>query len=1121
VVTVVFADLVGFTALSEQLDPEDVAIVQDRYFRAARDAIESRSGQVEKFIGDAVVGTFGVRHATDEDPEQAVAAALAIVDAVEAIAAQLDLGPDDLHVRVGVNTGEVVVMHPSSDPETWRLAGDAVNVAARLQAAATPGTVLLGSDTALAVDHAFSMEPAGSLPLKGKALPVAAWRVIGRRPAPFPKSALQGLQAATVGREGELELLERTRAAAAERVEGLLLVAPPGVGKTRLVAEFHDRVVAAGGTSWTARLSYATARASGYDLVAQLLSKAVGPRQARTSRLLGRLAALGHSGPRAALSVEHALALLEGTALDAAPADLWTSWTAVLDACGGDRPRQPPVWLIEDVHLASPDERGFLLHALAEPHRRGRMVLMTARPAILGPEGDGGDGGADGDGRAPARLGDVPIAYLGPLEEADARRLVELLVGNGALPAHVAEALATASGGNPLFIEEVLRSWIQTGALRRSRGGWEFAGSVDRPDIPTSIRTIYLSQLDDLPDLPRRVVEAGSVPGTTFPSRALPFLGVSPADAALDLLTDYGLLTGPHPDVVDSASYTYRHALLREAAYGLLSRSSRAQLHLRFAEWVGQTLDRPAAAEIIGEHLAKAFEEAPALGTVVGEGLTRDVLRKEAAGWLERAGEVSMGAAPQRALELLEHALALTAPEEETAAARRSLRLAEASRRSGRLEDAMRAFAWAGEVAERAREDAVGAAAALGYEDALFESRLPRQAWGEGGRRLLSAALERATHDEPLHSRLLAALGRAQVYEGLEEQGEANCRLAVEAARRSGDDGALAYALLSLRAAESAPEQLPARLERIDELVEAAERAGDVESELEGVRLQFVDLLEAGDPVRAGAAQERAGALIQALRRPLFFWYPAMWRAMTALFRGELDAASTLIEEFRDEGRLWRYRDVELVCAVQTLQLHLERGTPELALPALRRREEAAPGRFAISLSAGLAHAGRHDEARQQLAVHAAHDFGTLPRDLSLAYALAQATEAAALLGDAPTAARLRTLLQPWDGHNIVLGSGAVALGAASHYIGLAARTAGDLDAARQHLSAAVAMNDAMGATPAATRSRLELARTLAGLGGTDEARTIAAEALAVARQCGLDGVAPALQRLLEEDMAA
>ena len=429
----------------------------------------------------------------------------------------------------------------------------------------------------------------------------------------------------------------------------------------------------------------------------------------------------------------------------------------------------------------------------------------------------------------------------------------------------------------------------------------------------------------------------------------------------------------------------------------------------------------------------------------------------------------------------------------------------------------MAGFSRAGEAGRRGGDAAVQVAAALGYEDSLFESRLPRETCGAAGLQLLSNALEGSLLRDQARSRLLAAVGRAQAYGGQRELGEATCRLAVEAAVRAADDGALAYAQLSLRAAHSGPEHLAARLAGIDALVQAATRAGDVESELEGVRLQLVDLLEAGDTAGAAAAQERAEALIVALRRPLFLWYPPMWRAMAALFTGDLDAAERLIQRFRDDGRRWHYRDVEPVHAVQVAQLHQELGTPGAALPTLRAAAAASPDRFAPILAAWLARAGELDEAAEQLAVHGRHGFTTLPQDLSLAYGLAQAVDASALLGDPAAAAHLRTLLLPWAGHNIVLGSGAVCLGAASHFIGVAAGVGGDVDDAIAHLRDAVRMNDAMSAAPAAARSRLELARALAAAGRDGDARHVIDEELPEADGIGLPGVARAMDDLDRE----
>ena len=1103
-VTVVFADLVGFTTLAERLDAEDVALVQDGYFTGAAQAIADHGGQVEKFIGDAVVATFGVPHAGDDDPERAVRAALAIVDAIAWVEAELGLEQCTLRVRVGVNTGEVVVVHAADG--TWRLAGDAVNVAARLQAAAEPGSVLVGPETAFAIAGAFVTEPVGALDLKGKSASVAAWRIVRPRPIPSREWILEGLTAPTVGRERELATLESAHASADGVVASVLVVAPPGVGKSRLVGEFRRRMAIRGVPVWLARIG----KDSGtlYEPIAELLRLALGAAAAVPDPrplLLERLAHSGLTGPRAKVSVEHTLALLAGGRLDAEPDELWRSWTAMLDAHDGP---ETPVWIIEDVHFAAPDLRAVLVHALREPHRRNRLVVLTARPAIRA--------GGDDD---PFTAAGVDILDLEPLSGEATAALVESLTGPGVLPAEVAAGVAAASGGNPLFVEELLRSWLQSGVLRRDAGGtWLFTGDDGRLDIPSTVKAIYLGQLDALPDGPRTVVDSGSVPGTTFPGRALPVLGIDEPDHSLDYLTGSGVLTGPHPDLVDAASYTYRHALLRDTAYAALSRSRRAQLHLRFAEWVAANVRPEAGAEIVGEHLAAAYDESSELAGPA-DGPSRSELAARAADWLEQAADERLTSAPQRAAQLLARARQLTGPDDPAGALRRQLRLGEALRRSGRLEDALSAFALAGELAlgGGTRDPVALSGAAVGYEDALFESRLSREEWGETGLRLLAEALAAHPEADGRRAWLLAALGRARVYGGAADAGAALTAEALDVARAAGDDSALSYALISQRAVLTEPADLPARLAAGDELGRAAHAAGDAEAELEGVRLQLVDLLEAGDIVGAARAERRAGEIVASLRRPLFFWYPPMWRAMGALFAGELDTAAGLVEHFRAEGVRWHYRDVAMVHAVQTLQLHADRGRPDVARPVVEAAAVANPERFAPVLAWCYARAGLVDQARRHFDLVAADGFAAVPRDLSRSYIFSLSADVAALLDDDDAARSLQPLLAPWAGHNVVLGSGAVCLGSASHFLGLLARTAGDPEAAVAYLKEAITMNDAMAARPAATRSRVELARTLLLLGHDTAAVDALQQAAVDARRLEMSGVADDVERLLAQ----
>ncbi|MDQ2675144.1 MAG: adenylate/guanylate cyclase domain-containing protein, partial [Chloroflexota bacterium] len=201
IVTVLFADLVGFTPLSERLDPEDVATIQDAYFAAVRDTIGRYGGVLEKFIGDAAMAVFGVPAARDDDAERAVRAGLALIGAVEQLGVRLELEPGELQLRVGVNSGEVV--HAADGPDAGRVTGDTVNTAARLQTAAQPGTVLLGELTSLAVAEAIETRPSGLIELKGKAEPVRCAVAVAPRPQPSREEALGDLRAPMLGRDAE------------------------------------------------------------------------------------------------------------------------------------------------------------------------------------------------------------------------------------------------------------------------------------------------------------------------------------------------------------------------------------------------------------------------------------------------------------------------------------------------------------------------------------------------------------------------------------------------------------------------------------------------------------------------------------------------------------------------------------------------------------------------------------------------------------------------------------------------------------------------------------------------------------------------------------------------------
>lgn len=683
IVTILFADLVGFTSLSERLDAEDVSTVQNGYFSAVRETIARYSGQLEKFIGDAAMAVFGIPRTRDDDAERAVRAALALVGAIEQLGPRLGLEATDLRLRVGVNTGEVVLAQDASG--AWRVTGDAVNVAARFQAAAPPGGVVLGETTCLAVADAVDIEPMGTLELKGKAEAVRAWAARGVRPSPSREHAMGELRAPTLGREAELSALTE----AADRVAGAgserwLVVAPPGVGKSRLLEEFARRAAVQDAVEvWRARLRPDVL--SPYEPVAQVFASALGPRgwspaglRPALDEVLGAAlqATAVASGPRAGVVIEEVAALLwphaganEGTGGIAAGEreQRFQAWLEALDALAGGR---PVVWLVEDVHWSGGDFLAFLDHA-GSAASSGRLVLATARPSLLE--------------RAPAWCAPSDgrhVLHLPRMSPVAAEALVHALVG-AALPAALVRAVAERSDGNPLFIEELLRTWVSVGTLARGPdGAWLLTAPAEEVPLPATVQAIYAAQLDDLAPPARQAARTASVIGRRFPGAALEPLGVPDPDPAIEILSRRALVAGPFADPLLGRSHQFRHALLRDAGYASVSRAERALLHVRMARWLEQAAgDRWAdVAEVIGNHYRAALSSTPSLAGEVGDGVGRAEAARLAASWFERAASAAVAvAAHDAARALLRQSLDLTADDDLMGKARRWQRLGDAT----------------------------------------------------------------------------------------------------------------------------------------------------------------------------------------------------------------------------------------------------------------------------------------------------------------------------------------------------------------------------------------------------------------------------------------------------------
>lgn len=800
IVTVLFADLVGFTTLSEQLDSEDVAIVQDAYFDAVRETISRHGGQLEKFIGDAAMAVFGAPRSRDDDAERAVRAGLALVSAVERLAGTLGLDDGALRLRVGINSGET--LYGEATAERGPVTGDIVNVAARLQAAAEPGTVVVGELTALSVADSVRLEPLQPLALKGKSEPVRASRASGFYPERSRERALGSLRAPMLGRAAELERLGR---AVGDGARLVLVVAPPGVGKSRLLAELEARAAERGAQVLKARLR--PDALGPYEPIAQLV-EAAGGRDKDVLREHAR-----HLAPGRAEALVDAIGTLFASAA-ATPDEvqqergsLFTAWRESLDALARLR---PSVWLVEDVHWASPDLLAFLEASRHEARAEGRLVVATARPLLLE--------------TAPAWCADADVLDLAPLAETSTADLVRELVGD-ALPPELVQRIVGHAGGNPLFVEELLRMWVGSGVLANGgKHGWLLAAEPESVELPPTVHAIYAGQLDDLPTAARRAARRAAVAGRRFPRAAFGPLGVTDADEALETLVRRALVEGPLHDEALGATFVYRHALLRDAGYASLSKGERAVLHCRLAEWLTSFPDDAASslAEVIARHYATAADSAPALVREV-DGRSLEEVRALAAGWFERAAEAALRvAAWESARELATRSLG---DDVQGATRGRRLRLlAEATINALGADAAMEQLDEALAVyREAAPRDPEAAAAGIGLVGRMLGDLLRAQTRFAEARLLADDLLREIGPDADAASRarllVLRAVSILNASEAFDEAGQ-DARAALDLARAAGDRSLEldVEQLLAQIAAERGADTALASWQRIEEL---------------------------------------------------------------------------------------------------------------------------------------------------------------------------------------------------------------------------------------------------------------------------------------------------------------
>jgi len=619
-VTVLFADVAGSTELGERFDVEAVRARMARFFEVARTIIEGHGGTVEKFIGDAVMAVFGVPVAHEDDALRAVTAAAKLQDAITR--------QGDFAIRIGVDTGEVVAGDPS-ERQTF-VTGDAVNVAARLQAAGSAGDVLLGPATVALVRGAVSLGPPLPLTVKGKSRPVEAHRLLGvLGDAAGRHRSAEPL----VGRAADLAALERTwRTVTDDRRPSLVtLIAPPGVGKSRLVAEFaahrttETEVLSGRCLSYGDGITYWPIR----EIVhaAAHVDESDGAFEARE-----KIEALLAGEPEADV-LGRRVASAIGLSPEAAPQEeVFWAIRRLFEAVAR---RRELLIVIEDLHWAQPTLLDLIEYAVDLATNVPLLILATARPELL----DQRPGWASG--RPNAAL--VRLEPLGPDDAAD---MLAGLPGGTAVPEGLRRRILATAEGTPLYVEAFVGLLRDEGHLQRADDGrWVATGEMTALAVPPTVQALLAVRLDALPAPERILAERASVVGRSFESA---MLGELDPELTHDLgrrllgLVRRELLRPDRAILTTGDAFSFRHILIRDAAYEALPKAERAVLHERFADWLEQTVGERLTEyeEIVGYHLERAHRCRAELGE------TGDHLATLAA----RAG-THLAAAGQRAFD--------------------------------------------------------------------------------------------------------------------------------------------------------------------------------------------------------------------------------------------------------------------------------------------------------------------------------------------------------------------------------------------------------------------------------------------------------------------------------------
>ena len=880
-VTVLFADLVGFTTMSERLDPEEVRELLSHYFDVARAVIERYGGSVEKFIGDAVMAVWGAPVAQEDDPERAVRAALELVSRV----GELMAGTEPLQLRAGVASGEAAVT-PGRVGE-GAVAGDLVNTAARLQSVAPPGFVLVGETTQRATSGAIAYESAGEQQLKGKSAPVQAWRALRVVARVGGAGREEGLEPPFVGREEELRLL-KDQLHASEREGRLRMVAitgQAGMGKSRLAWELEKYLdgVADATYYWHQGRSPSYGEGVSFwalgEMVRQRARIAEGESEESTRGKLREALAANIDDPEERRRIEPALGALLGIdqADWAAREQLFTAWRTFFERVAD---HGPMVLVFEDLQWADNGLLDFIEHLIDWSSERAILVVTLARPELL-------------ERRPSFGLGHRALVALRlePLSDESMGALLHGLVPT--LGDDDLRRIVERAEGVPLYAVETVRSLAGTGHLTRRGDIYELAGALPALDVPPTLRALIASRLDGLEPSDRTLLQDASVLGQVFSVRAVAALAGRPEadiEERLRLLAQRELISmEKDPRSPERGRYRFVQGLIREVAYGTLGRVDRRRRHLAAANYF-ETLGDDELVGVLASHYLDAYAVAP--GGAEGETLAaqaRVALRAAA----DRASRLH---SHDQAIAYFEQALPITFEPADQVELRRDIaRSATTMGRMDMAEEHLRlAIAWFAERGDRMR--LAEASADLGYAF-LVGSRV------DDAVDVLTSALAGLPPDDSLTQiRIHGELARAHMFRAEPDKALTAVSSALEAAER----GAFHSMTLQLIITKSWALYLLRRPREATALLLGAMRMADDDGDLEARRRSRFNLsgyLVTDDPHLGLRIAKEGLALSQEYGLAVWVANFAGNAASNALLVGDLEEVMRLDAVVADTAR--------------------------------------------------------------------------------------------------------------------------------------------------------------------------------------------------------------------------